>query len=242
MAGVGVVSIRVVQGPTCASMFDMDDDVDSPSLLTASATLQLVTTRTLIRALALLGMEWSPVPFDKIPPTSHRGLYAWAIGPFHEGSDPLDRPVAYVGIGTSKNGGLRGRLVVERNLISNSAGHAHGRAMFRLQGNVLGGRVKGIEAADIGPVKEVIRSSPYTSRERALQRLQDWLSAPKPDILRKAEQLCIRAAVHIGDTAPPLNSHYAGAWGSTHPNDWGGWAVAQLLAAKDPIHVQSQVE
>lgn len=56
----------------------------------------------------------------------------------------------------------------------------------------------------------------------------------KPDILNKAEQLCIRAAIHIGDAPPPLNSHHAGAWGSSHPNDWGGWAAAQLIATQNP--------
>ncbi len=50
----------------------------------------------------------------------------------------------------------------------------------------------------------------------------------------KAEQLCIRAAIHIGDTPPPLNSQYAGAWGSYAASDWGGWAVAQRLSNSRP--------
>jgi len=210
----------------------MDGDMNTGYAPTTAVTLELVTTRTLIRALKLLGIEWLPVPFDEIPRTTERGLYAWTIGPAHERIDPLDRPVAYVGIGTSRNGGLRGRLLVERHFINDSAGHAHGRAMFRLQGSPLGGPVRQIEGADISQVRELIHASRFANRERAFQRLQDWLSAPEPDILSKAEQLCIRAAIHIGDTPPPLNSHHAGAWGSSHPNDWGGWAVAQLLGGR----------
>lgn len=205
-------------------------DISARYSLTATATFDLVTTRTLIEALALLGIKWSPIPFDQMMPTSQKGLYTWAIGRGHERVDPFDRPVAYVGIGTRKNGGLRGRLIVERNLIAESAGHAHGRAMFRLQGSPLGGPVQQIIGADISPIEETIRASGWTNKERGIQRLRDWLSAPTPDVVDKAEELCIRAAVHIGDTPPPLNGHHAGAWGGDAPCDWGGWAVAQRLA------------
>jgi hypothetical protein len=43
--------------------------------------------------------------------------------------------------------------------------------------------------------------------------------------------LCIRIAVHTGDTAPPVNSHFATAWGTDAASDWGGWAAAQCLAS-----------
>lgn len=212
-------------------MWDMDDaDMSAQYPLTATATFQLVTTRTLIEALALLGIGWSPIPFDQMMPTSEKGLYTWAIGRGYEDADAFDRPVAYVGIGTRKNGGLRGRLLAERNSINESAGHAHGRAMFRLQGNPLGGPVQRIIGADISSIEETIRASGWKNKERGIQKLRTWLSAPLPDVVDKAEELCIRAAVHIGDTPPPLNGHHAGAWGVDAPCDWGGWAVAQRLA------------
>jgi hypothetical protein len=201
--------------------------------LTGAVTLNLVTTRTLMRALELLGFKWSPVPYEKIPQTWKSGLYAWTIGRASEVADPLDRPVAYVGIGDRQNGGLRGRLSQELGLAKDSAGHAHGRAMFRLHGSALGGPVHQVMGADLGLVRQQIHSSPFTTREVAFQRLEEWLSASKPIPLRKAEQICIRAAVHIGDTPPPLNSHHAGAWGSRHPNDWAGWAAAQILTHQD---------
>jgi hypothetical protein len=197
--------------------------------LTGAVTLDIVTTRTLIRSLALVGIEWVPVSLDDIPATSEEGLYAWTIGPAHEDVDPLDRPVGYIGIGVSKAGGLRGRLLAEVRLITDSAAHAHGRAMFRLQGSPLGGPVRQIEEANLGPVEEVIRASWFSNREHGLQELKAWLSNPAFNLVDKAEQLCIRVAIHVGDTPPPLNGHHAGAWGTNRPCDWGGWAIAQLL-------------
>jgi hypothetical protein len=218
-------------------MWNMNNpDMDTQYPLTATAKFDLVTTRTLIKVLALLGIEWSPIPFDQMMPTSEKGLYTWAIGAGYERVDPFDRPVAYVGIGTSKDGGLRGRLLVERNLINDSAGHAHGRAMFRLQGDPLGGPVQRIIGADISPIEKTIRASGWKNKERGIQKLRAWLSAPEPDVVDKAEELCIRAAVHIGDIPPPLNGHHAGAWGSDAPCDWGGWAVAQLLGTGGLAH------
>jgi hypothetical protein len=209
-------------------------DMSAPYPLTATATFDLVT-RTLVKALSLLGIEWLPIPLDQIAPSSEKGLYTWVIGRDHEHIDPLDLPVAYVGIGTRKNGGLRGRLLAERNVITDSAGHAHGRAMFRLLGSPLGGPVRQITGADISPIEETIRASSWKNKERGIQKLRTWLSAPTPDVVDKAEELCIRAAVHIGDTPPPLNGHHAGAWGTDAPCDWGGWAVAQRLAIGESV-------
>lgn len=208
-------------------MENTDMNVQYP--LSAPATFDLVTTRTLMKALALLDIKWSPIPFDQMDTSSEKGLYTWVIGRDHEIADPLDRPVAYVGIGTRKDGGVRGRLLVEQNLIKGSAGHAHGRAMFRLQGSSLGGPVQRV-IGDIRLIEETIRISEWANKERGIQKLRAWLSAPTPDLVDKAEELCIRAAVHIGDTPPPLNGHHAGAWASDAPCDWGGWAVAQILA------------
>jgi hypothetical protein len=112
--------------------------------------------------------------------------------------------------------------------------------MFRLHGSPLGGPVHQVTGADLGLVRHQIHSSQFTTREFAFQRLEEWLSAPKPIALRKAEQICIRAAVHIGDTPPPLNSHHAGAWGSSHPNDWAGWAAAQILTYQDRSEADQQ--
>jgi hypothetical protein len=203
------------------------------SALTATVTLDLVTTRTLIRALALLGIKWSPVPLEQIARTSEEGLYAWVAGRGHEHTNPLDSPVTYIGIGKSRSGGLRGRLLVEWNLICDSAAHAHGRAMHRLQGRPLGGPVRQMSGVDASVI-ETIRTSEWEQKESGIRQLQAWLSASRPDVLSKAEQLCIRTAIHIGDTPPPLNSQYAGAWGSYAAYDWGGWAVAQRLANPRP--------
>jgi hypothetical protein len=201
----------------------MDDtDVTTPYALTATAALDLVTTRTLVEAMALIGIEWSPVPFDRLMPTSEEGLYSWVIGRGHEHVDPLDRPVAYIGVGTDDEG-LRGRLRNERSWIDEFAAHAHGRAMFRsrLNGTSLGGPVREKVGADISCIEETIRASGFKNSGRGIQKLQAWLSGRAPDVVHKAEQLCIRAAVHIGDSPPPLNSQHATAWASDAPCDWG---------------------
>jgi len=209
----------------------MDDtNATARHALTAKATLDLVTTRTLIEALALIGIEWSPVSFNQMMRTSGEGLYTWVIDRGNERIDPLDRPVIYIGIGTSKSGGLYGRLRIESDLIYESAANAHGRAMFRLQGSAHGGPVGQIAGADISSIEETIRSSRFKGREPAIQQLRAWLAASSPTVVQKAERLCIRAAIHIGDTPPPVNSQFAGAWGNYEPEDWGGWAVAQRLA------------
>jgi hypothetical protein len=208
----------------------MDDgDMNIRYPLTAKACFELVTTRTLIKALSLLGIKWSPIPLDEMAPSSEKGLYTWVIGRGHKQVDLFDLPVAYVGIGSRKNGGVRGRLLEERNLVRDSAAHAHGRAMFRLLGSPLGGPVEQIIGADISPVEETIRASVWNNKEYGIQKMRTWLSAPTPDVVDKAEELCIRAAVHLGDTPPPLNGHHAGAWGTDVASDWGGWAVAQQL-------------
>lgn len=106
--------------------------------------------------------------------------------------------------------------------------------MFRLQGSSLGGPVRQTEDADLGPVEDMILNSRFPGKEQGLRDLKAWLSNPELHVVGKAEQLCIRAAVHIGDTPPPLNGRHAGAWGTNHPRDWGGWAVAQLLAPPTP--------
>jgi hypothetical protein len=220
----------------CGWLCGMDDaNQAARHALTATAALDLVTIRTLIEALALFGIEWSPVPFDEMTPSPEEGLYAWVIGRGQDRIDPFDRPVAYIGIGTSKSGGLHGRLLIESDLIHDSAAHAHGRAMSRLQGSPFGGPVRQIAGADISSIEEIIRASRFEEREAGIQQLRAWLSASATDAVHKAEQLCIRTAIHIGDTPPPLNSQYAGAWGSYAASDWGGWAVAQRLAAEpDP--------
>ena len=165
------------------------EDMDAGHPLTAAVMLDLVTTRTLIRSLALIGIEWVPVSFDEIPATSEEGLYAWAIGPTHEDVHPLDRPVGYIGIGVSKAGGVRGRLLQELRLITDSAAHAHGRAMFRLQGSPLGGPVRQVEGADLGPVEEAILASWFTNREHGVQDLKAWLSNPVLPAARRGADL-----------------------------------------------------
>lgn len=210
-------------------------DLSNQHKLTAKATFNLVTTRTLMKALSLLGIKWSPIPFDQIIlGSAEEGLYTWTIGRGHKHINAFDLPVAYVGIGTSKDGGLRGRLLTEQSLVTKTAGHAHGRAMYRLIGSPLGGPVKRIAGANISPIEKAILASEWSNKERGLQKLQTWLSAPVPDVVHKAEELCIRAAIHIGDTAPPLNSHHASAWASDASSDWGAWAVAQLLVGGKP--------
>jgi len=183
----------------------------------------------------LLGIDWSPesVSFDQIVSAPEKGLYTWVIGRGHDCVDPLDRPAAYIGIGTRKKGGFYERLRTEWDLIEESAAHAHGRAMFRLDGEAVAGPVDQIDGADISSIEEVIDASRWSDKkERGIQGLRDWLSAPTPDVVHKAEKLCIRAAIHIGDTPTPLNSQHARAWGTYAPWDWGGWAAAQILIAR----------
>ena len=55
------------------------DPATARHALTAKATLDLVTTRTLIEALALIGIEWSPVSFNQMMRTSGEGPYTWVI-------------------------------------------------------------------------------------------------------------------------------------------------------------------
>lgn len=192
------------------------------TVLTAPATLNLATPRALSMALAALGIQWSPVPMEQLL-TDEPGLYAWVIGGEDAPADLLDRPVAYVGIGRGREGGLRQRLRDEQSWVGGSAGHIHGRAMHRLDGRPVGDHVNRILAADLGWLDQTI------PEPAAATALRPWLDADKPGLVEKAEQLCIRAAAHIGDTAPPVNSQHTTAWASYAPADWGGWAVAQHL-------------
>jgi hypothetical protein len=203
--------------------------------LTAPVMLNLVTVRTLVRGLELLGISWSPVSYIEIR-TTEPGLYAWVAGMLPDGVGLYDRPVVYVGISDRKAGGLQQRLTDETKLIGESAGHVHGRAMHRLAGTSLGAPVHRIPGAEnIGRLTEIVGKQDIKFAiefvDRGAAKLGDWLAAPRPSLLRKAEQLCIRIAVHAGDTAPPVNSHYATAWGTDAASDWGGWAVAQWLAS-----------
>src|SRR5262249_40559327 len=108
-----------------------ESEATSGPTLTATAVLDLVTPRTLVKALGLLGINWFPLPFKQLPATSDVGLYAWVIGRGHEQLELLDRPVAYVGVGADEKGGVRGCLVRERSIVSATAEHGHGRAMYR---------------------------------------------------------------------------------------------------------------
>ena len=203
--------------------------------LTAPVTLNLATVRTLVQGLELLGIAWSPVPYEEIQ-TADPGLYVWVVGTLPNHVTLHDRPVAYVGISDRKSGGLQRRLADETMLIGESAGHVHGRAMHRLAGKSLGAPVHRIPRADsIERLAEVIGKQDIRFAaefvDRGADRLSAWLTAPHPSLLRKAEQLCIRIAVHTGDMAPPVNSHFATAWGTDAASDWGGWAAAQCLAS-----------
>jgi len=197
------------------------------SPLTTPATRNLVTARTLGCALAILGIDWSPVTFDQIL-TSEAGLYAWVIGGCDANPDVIDRPVAYLGVGRSIDGGLRKRLLDEKRWIEESAEHVHGRAMFRLDAQPVGAPVYQIPGADLGWLDGTIN-------EHGAETLRAWLAAPTPDIVAKAEQLCIRAAAHIGDTPPPVNSQHTTAWESDAACDWGGWAAAQRLTTAKAV-------
>ena len=204
--------------------------------LTAPVTLNLATVRTLVQGLELLGIAWSPVPSKRSkPPIQGSMCGSWARCRDHVTLH--DPPVAaYVGISDRKSGGLQRRLADETMLIGESAGHVHGRAMHRLAGKSLGAPVHRIPRADsIERLAEVIGKQDIRFAaefvDRGADRLSAWLTAPHPSLLRKAEQLCIRIAVHTGDTAPPVNSHFATAWGTDAASDWGGWAAAQCLAS-----------
>jgi hypothetical protein len=194
------------------------------SALTAPVSLNLVKVRTLVRALGLLGIEWLPATFAAERPAYEAGLYAWVPGGDYEHIDGLERPVLYIGVGRGI-GGMHARLRVEIGLIGPSAEHVHGRAMFRLDAQPVGGPVHQIPGADLGWLDETVS-------EHGAEKLRGWLGEPKPDIVEKAEQICIRAAAHMGDTPPPVNSKHTTAWDSDAPGDWGGWAVAQRLAAE----------
>jgi hypothetical protein len=195
----------------------------TPQRLTARATIDLATARTLVTALALLGLDWSPAIFDRSTSTE-RGLYVWVIGRGTANIDALDRPAAYVGVGCGA-GGLRRRLTDETRWISAEAEHLHGRAMHRLACTPVGGPVRATPAPDLRWLDEI----QITDEGRLV--LRTWLASAEPEPDEKAERLCIRVAGHIGDTPPPLNSQFAGVWDSVAPWDWGGWAVAQHLAS-----------
>lgn len=145
--------------------------------LTAPATLNLATARTLITALAVLGIEWSPVTFDEILPWE-AGLYAWVIGGSNASPSMLDRPVAYIGVGRSADGGLRRRLQDEKRWIEESAEHVHGRAMFRLDAQPVGGPVSKIPDADLGWLDSTINE--HGASDWGGWAAAQWLMAAEP--------------------------------------------------------------
>lgn len=192
------------------------------SALTAPLILNLAKVQTLVRALATLGIEWSPIAFD--PQTSARdaGLYAWVPGGIYEKVEILERPALYIGVGRRIKGGMPARLRYEISLLGPSAEHVHGRAMFRLHAQPVGGPVHQIPGFDLDWLDRTITA-------HGAAKLRNWLDEPNPDIVEKAEQICIRAAAHMSDTPPPVNSKHTTAWDSDAANDWGGWAVAKRL-------------
>ncbi|MFG2058529.1 hypothetical protein ACGFI9_31345 [Micromonospora sp. NPDC048930] len=191
---------------------------------TTAVTINLVTVATLQRGLDLLGLRWRPAPTDAIP-DDERGLYGWVIGRGADsGTGLLNRAVAYVGVGMG-DGGLLRRLRDERSWVGQDATHGHGRAMFLLQGEAVGGACIQDPGADLSWLDGTITADGY-------RKLVDWLTADPLSPAEKAERLCVRMALHIGDIAPPVNSQYAGVWNSNDAWDWGGWAVAARLRAE----------
>lgn len=194
---------------------------------TTAVTLDLVTVRTIVTGLGWLGITWTPLPeFSGLG--SQAGLYAWTIGRgMDSNKELLDRAVAYLGVGEGA-AGVVGRLAYEKKWVIEDATHGHGRAMHLLQGQAAAGLCQRDTSADLTWLDRTLKN------DEGARALRDWLSSPT-SVTSQAEQIGVRIALHIGDVAPPVNSHYAGAWDSDAPRDWAGYAVAlRLCEAEAP--------
>jgi hypothetical protein len=185
---------------------------------TAPITLNLVTPRGVIAGLEVLGVFWKPVPFDLSPLQFEAGLYAWVdgigarsqSGALALADDLLDRPILYKGIGDGELG-VRGRLGQETGLIGPDAAHGHGIAMHARRASVVVGPLEAVEI-DLTWLPEVVSAKGAAIISRWLE--ESWQTPAQ--LVRAAEKIAIRLGIHLGETAAPVQSQYAGAWDSDH--------------------------
>ncbi len=185
---------------------------------TATVELRLATPEALAWCLAFLGIRWQPVPLARIA-AGVSGLYVWVA------ASGVRRPsvthgVLYVGVGQGADG-VAGRLRREWSWVGPGAAHGHGRAMRRLRGAPLGGRIDrcpmGGRLADHIPAEAAVRA-------------EAWLAGlPPAALVEAAEKIAIRVALHVGDSAPPVNCAGTSAWAVETIADWAAIAAARAL-------------
>jgi hypothetical protein len=149
-------------------------------------------------------------------------------------------------------GGLRGRLQTEHDLVTNRDGSSkltfqgHGIAVQRTGATVVAGPVSWSADPDLSWIR---KDDDLTGLGAWSWNPRDWeapwdktierrLSSPEVDRVVTAEKVAIRAAVYLGDVGFAVNSKLAGAWGAQYgPNDkgWGdgaAWAAVRKLVGQ----------
>lgn len=195
----------------------------SPAL-TAPATLNLTTTETAMRGLALIKASWNPRPYAPHDDGQDHGLYSWALTGHPATIPTRQMPVLYWGSGIGA-GGSAGRLQEEHGWIGADAWHGHGISTHRVGAAPLHGPVSFTPP----PPQEWFEAAlPPQWAEFGAKAARDFLVDDNINPTLKAEKIVIRLSIHVGDVGAPLNSRGAGAWATNAPEDW----VAIVLSAR----------
>ena len=185
--------------------------------LTAPLTIELMTVRTLRRALSHVGWLWTPVPW--VASASTRGhLYTWVAGP---ASQLEDRGSLYIGIDESTRGD---RLSREYAMATEEYVHGHALAVLRNGAKAASGLLAQREV-------DLRWALGLRSPDCVARLFDEWIALRaglRP--LRLAEQFAVRCSLHLGDTGAPVNSQYKGAWASTSSEASTVNRLAELIA------------
>jgi hypothetical protein len=222
--------------------------------LTCETTLRLATPAAIQNVLSILGIGWEPSVVGNrnqiMALTNEPGLYIWVVS--QNGVPPLDAGGIYCGIGAGEEGGLRGRLLTEHDLVAKRDGtskpafHGHGIAAQRTDAIVVAGVVGWAAVPDLSWIR---KDDNRTGLGAWWWNPHDWvaqwddtirrrLSSRQDEAVAIAEKIAIRAAVYLGDVGFAVNSKLAGAWGATYgPNDKGwedgaAWAAVTKLVGQ----------
>jgi hypothetical protein len=200
--------------------------------------LRLATPAAIRSVLSILGIGWEPaVVGDRsqiLSVTNEPGLYVWVVPQI--GVPPMDAGGIYCGMGAGEEGGLRGRLLTEHDLVTKRDGtskpafHGHGIAVKRTGAIVIAGAVGWAADPDLSWIRKDddpagLGAWSWNPRYWVAQwdeTIRRKLSSREDDAVVIAEKIAIRAAVYLGDVGFAVNSKLAGAWGATYgPNDKG---------------------
>src|SRR5689334_21802352 len=97
-------------------------------------------------------------------------------------------------------------------------------AMHRTKAAVVGGPVEYTPTASLTWLNGNLDGE---DGPKGVEKIHQYLATTK--LLRAAEGIAIRLAMHLGDTGAPVNSVGTSAWATNRAEDWAAYAVARRL-------------